>query len=143
MKRNRIVILAVALAMFGCAWLSIGDYDPALDGGAAALKEKVATFLESLRECAGTPEGEYARHTGFYAEARADLAELRALAEVHAGNERTLRSLESIGENLDELEAIHRIGVTSAEVAIIAQLFDTQFRMLAQLEKAKQRKEED
>lgn len=143
MKPHRIVLLSAALVLFGCGWLAIASYDPALDSGVADLKVKVATFLNGLRECAGTPEGEYARHTGFYTEARADLANLRAIAEVHAGNERTLRSLESIGENLDELEAIHRSGVSSEEVAVIAQLFDTQFRMLAELQKAKQRKEED
>jgi hypothetical protein len=138
-KRHRLFILAIALMMFGCAWLSVAEYDPAIEGGAEALHQKVYSFLGDLRECAGTPEGEYERHTEFYTSVRADLAGLRAIAETHTGNERTIRSLDDIGENLDELEALHREGVSSGEVALIAQLFDTQFRMLAELEKRKER----
>ena len=139
MKRPRLLVLSIALLMFGCGWLSIAKYDPAIEGGAAVLHGKVSEFLNNLRECAGTPEGEYELHAEFYAVARADLAALRTIAGTHANNERTIRSLEAIGENLDELEAIHREGVSSEEVALITQLFDTQFRMLAELEKRKER----
>jgi len=143
MRRQTIVILAAALVMVGCAWLSVAEYDPALAHGVAGLQKKVDTFLAGLGECAGTPEGEYDRHASFYAEARQELAGLGQLARVQPGNDLTVRSLDSLAENLDQLEAMHRAGITSAdEVALIAGLFDTQFRMLLELENAKKTEEQ-
>lgn len=138
MRRQIVVILAAAAAMFGCAWLSVADYDPALAHGAAGLQKKVDTFLAGLAECMGTPEAEYALHVSFYAEARQELVGLCELARSRPGNDVTVRGLDAIGENLDQLEALHRRGFVSPdEVSVIAGIFDTQFRMLLELENAK------
>jgi hypothetical protein len=134
MKRKTVIALVAALAMFACAWLSLAGHDPALDSDASKLHRKLAVFLDELRQTAGTPEGAYDRATELYAAVRMDLGGLRVAAQGQPGNERTLRIIESIDHNLDELEAVHHDGVSAEEVAIIAQLFDAQFRMLEQLE---------
>ena len=46
-----------------------------------------------------------------------------------------------IGDNVDRLEALHAKGISPGEIAVVRTLFDTQFRMLVQLENAKKRKE--
>jgi hypothetical protein len=138
-KRHTVIALVAALVMCGCAWLSIAEYDPALDSDASKLHRKLAVFLDELRDTAGTPEGAYDRSTEFYAAVRMDLGGLRVAAQSQPGNERTLRTIESIDHNLDELEAVHQDGVSAEEVAVIAQLFDAQFRMLAQLESMKRK----
>jgi hypothetical protein len=138
-KRNTVIALVTALVMCGCAWLSIARYDPALDSDTAKLHRKLADFFDELRDTAGTPEGAYERSTQFYFALRMDLGALRIAAQSQPGRERTLLILESIDHNLDELEAIHQDGVSAEEVAIIAQLFDAQFRMLAQLESMKRK----
>lgn len=141
MKRHQSVSLTIVLLLFACACFSIADFDPVVATGAEALKEKFRVFLTGLAECAGTPEAAYLEHTTFYAEAREELDRLEAQARLQPDNELTLRSLDHIRDNVAELEEIHRLGISRGEVEIIAQLFDTQFRMLADLENAKQRKE--
>ncbi len=137
MKRRTVIALVAALVTFGGAWLSIAGYDPSPGGDTSKLHRKLADFLDELRETAGTPEGAYDRSAQFYAAVRMDLGALRIDAQSQPGNERTLRTLESIDQNLDELEAVHHDGVSAEEVAIIAQLFDAQFRMLEHLESMK------
>lgn len=141
MNRRTCAALTIALLIFGCACFSIADFDPEVASGAEALHGKFARFLSTLGECAGTPEAEYARHTAFYAEAWQDLERLEAAAGRRAHNELTLDSIDAIRDNLAELEGLHRLGVSRGEVDVIAKLFDTQFRMLVELENAKARKE--
>jgi len=141
MKRQTSIPLALVLLMLGCACFSIADFDPAVATGSEALKEQFHVFLAGLAECAGTSDAAYENHTQFYESAAKELDLLQAQARRQPNNELTLRSLEAIRDNLDELEALHRIGISRAEVEIIAQLFDTQFRMLHDLEQAKARKE--
>ena len=120
---------------------TLADFDPEVVSGTEALHEKFTRFLSSLGECAGTPEGEFSRHDAFYTEAWQDLERLEAAATRRANNELTLESIEAIRDNLAELEALHRAGISRGEVDVITKLFDTQFRMLVELENAKPRKE--
>lgn len=141
MQRRTSAFLTIALVVFGCACFSIADFDPEVVSGTEALHEKFERFLSTLGECAGTPEGEYSRHDAFYAEAWQDLERLEFVAQGRANNKLTLESIESIRDNLAELEALHRAGISRGEVDVITMLFDTQFRMLVELENTKPRKE--
>jgi len=69
------------------------------------------------------------------------VARLRAEAGAQPGNGLTVQSLDLIQKNLEKLEAMHAGGITAEEIEIVRTLFDTQFRMLVQLENAKKRKE--
>jgi hypothetical protein len=140
-KRLKAIVLAAVTSIVGCSGYFIAQYDPAVDSGATELQEKVDRFLSELEGSSGTPEGEYEQHTKFYGEVRGDIQTLRDAASKQRGNELTLRSLDLIANNVDRLEAMHSDGISSEEVAIVRTLFDTQFRMLVQLETAKKRKE--
>lgn len=137
MRHKKASFLTVALLVFGCACYSIASFDPLVVSDAGTLQQKFEVFFSGLAECAGTPEAEFARHEAFYADAWQELERLEARAQLRADNELTLRSIGHIRDNLAELEALHRLGITRAEVEIIARLFDTQFRMLVALENAK------
>ena len=130
--------LALLLAA-GCALRPAAPYDAGLDGGLAELQVKVDTFLEGLQRQAGTPDGAWDRHASFYEGVRKDVEILRSRAAAHAGNDVTLGSLDRLAASIDDLERLHRDGLKGAEIPILRSLFDSQLRMLIQLESAKKR----
>jgi len=138
-KRTKAILLSVATFALSCAF--IAGYDPRIDSGATELQQKVETFLTDLEQTAGTPVGEYQRHTGFYDEVRTDISVLRNVASAHKGNDITLQSLDLIEANIAKLEKLHAAGISAEEIRIVRTLFDTQFRMLVRFENAKKRKE--
>jgi hypothetical protein len=135
-------ILTIAfLALFTCACtgMFIAGYDAQVDRRGNALRNKVDRFFNDLERTAGTPAAAYHKHTRFYAAARKDLKALREAAGKLPGNEITVDSVGLIEQNLDQLEAMHRAGITAPEVPVIRDLIDTQFRLLLHLEEAKLR----
>jgi hypothetical protein len=140
-KRLKAILLAAVTSIAGCSSYFIAQYDPAVEGGATQLQEKAGDFLGDLERTAGTPEGEYENNVAHYEELRGEIQALRGQASQQRGNDLTLQSLDRIGNNLDKLESMHRDGISAEELAIVRELFDTQFRMLVKLETAKKRKE--
>lgn len=140
-KRVKAIVLAAVTSIVGCSSYFIAQYDPAVDSGATALQEKVDRFLSELEGTAGTPAGDYEQHAEFYDEVRGDIQSLRDAASRQRGNDLTVRSLDLIANNVEKVEAMHSDGISAEEIAIVRTLFDTQFRMLVQLEVAKKRKE--
>lgn len=133
--------MAFALVAFltaGCA-ARIAPYDPTLNDGLAGLQTKIAGFLEELEQRAGTPDAAWEKHAAFYESVRADLQDLRFRAAAHGGNELTLGSLDLVSDSIDDLEQLHRSGLNGTEIPILRSLFETQLRMLIQLETAKRR----
>jgi hypothetical protein len=138
-KRTKAILLSIVTFALGCVF--IAGYDPRIDSGATELQQKVGTFLTDLEQTTGAPEGEYERHIGFYEEVRTDISVLRTVASAHKGNDLTLQSLDLVEANVAKLEKLHAEGISREEIGIVRSLFDTQFRMLVQLENAKKRKE--
>jgi hypothetical protein len=141
-KRAKAFLLAAVTSIVSCSGYFIAAYNPAVDEGATKLQQNIDGFLDELQKTAGTPAGDYENHEAFYEETRASIQSLRELASQQRGNDLTLRSLDLIGNNLDKLEALHADGITPKEIDVARTLFDTQFRMLVQLENAKKRKEQ-
>jgi hypothetical protein len=140
-KRMKAILLAAIASIVSCSGYFIATYNPAVDSGATQLQQKVDGFLTDLHETAGTPDGEYERQLKFYGQVRADIQALREVASQQRGNDLTVQSLDLIDGNVDKLEALHADGISAQEIDIVRTLFDTQFRMLLQLENAKKRKE--
>ena len=140
-KRMKAILLAAVASLVSCSGYFIATYNPAIDSGATELQQKVDGFLADLQQNSGKPEAEYERHTAFYTGVRGDIQALRDVASQERGNDLTLQSLQLIDNNVDKLEALHADGITPQEIGVVRTLFDTQFRMLVQLENAKKRKE--
>ncbi|MGZ5441465.1 MAG: hypothetical protein ACXW5U_07245 [Thermoanaerobaculia bacterium] len=139
MKRHHKALLIVALLLLGCTVRYIAEYDPIIDGNARHLQAKLDALFEDLSRTAGTPEGEYEHYAARYDAMRVDIAGLQYDAAVQSKNELTNTSLTLLDDNLHLLEAAHREGLGRAEVPVLRKLFDTQLRMIVQLETAKKR----
>jgi spore coat protein CotH len=137
-KRAKALLLGALASIVGCSGYFIAQYNPAIDSGATELQQKVDRFLTELEQTSG----EHEQYAATYEELRADIRTLREVASQQHGNELTLQSLDLIASNVDKLEAMHAEGISAEEIAIVRTLFDTQFRMLVQLETAKKRKEQ-
>jgi hypothetical protein len=129
MMRPRVTTLlfVVALVLASCAGNSVSD--PLFGTDIAALQQKVDGFLAKLEIVAGTPDGEFARHAPFYTQLRDDIAALRNRAAGLPGNAAALADLDAISENLVQLEALHRQGVSPAELPVLRKLFGIQFAL--------------
>jgi hypothetical protein len=140
-KHAKAILLAAIASIVSCSGYFIAAYNPAVDEGATKLQQSVDGFLVELQKTAGTPAGDYENHQAFYEESHASIQSLRDIASQERGNDLTLQSLDLIENNLDRLEALHADGISPKEIGVVRTLFDTQFRMLVQLENAKKRKE--
>jgi outer membrane murein-binding lipoprotein Lpp len=138
-KRTKALLIAAVASVVSCSGCFMAGYDPQVDSGATQLQQKVDRFLTDLERTAGTPAGEHKENQAAYRELRSDLAALRDLAGSQRGNGLTVQSLDRIGNNLDKLEEMHAGGISAKEIEIARALFDSQFRMLLQLENAKKR----
>ena len=139
MKRHWQILLALAVVVTGCIAQRIADYDIDVDRGAVALHAQFNGLFDDLQRTAGTPDGAYECFTARYQELRGAVADLQQRAALQPNNQLTSTSLELLDDNLHQLESAHRDGLTAGEVPILRQAFDTQLRMLVQLEVAKKR----
>ncbi|HEU4889115.1 MAG TPA: hypothetical protein VFV49_14615 [Thermoanaerobaculia bacterium] len=139
MKRHDRILLACLIVVAGCAWQQIADYDPSVDQGAVQVQAKLDALFEDLQNSAGTPDGEYEHYASRYDDLRGNVAQLQSQAALQPHNELTSSSLTLLHDNLQQLELAHRHGLTAGQVPVLRKLFDTQLRMLVQLEVAKKR----
>jgi len=139
MKRHDRIILACLIIVAGCTGQYIADYDQSVDQGAVQLQAKFNSLFDDLQSSAGTPDGEYEHYSSRYDDLRGDIAQLQSQAVLQPHNELTSTSLTLLHDNLQQLELAHRDGLTAGQVPVLRKLFDTQLRMLVQLEVAKKR----
>ena len=139
MKRHNRIILALLAVLAGCTWQRIADYDPSVDQGAVQMQASFNALFDDLQGSAGTPAGEYELYASRYDHLRTTVTQLQSQAALQTGNEITSTSLTLLHDNLQQLELAHRDGLTAGQVPVLRKLFDTQLRMLVQLEAAKKR----
>lgn len=139
MKRYQKALLIVAMLLVGGSVRYIAGYDPVVDSNARRLQVKLDALFEELSRTAGTPEGAYELYAPRYDGMRADITGLQHDAASQPHNQLTQTSLSLIDDNLRQLEAAHREGLSPTEVPVLRKLFDTQLRMLVELETAKKR----
>jgi hypothetical protein len=139
MKRHQKALLTVAMLLLGCSVRYLAGYDPVVDSNARHLQVKLDALFEELSRTAGTPEGAYEVYAATYDGLRADISGLQHDAASQPRNQLTQTSLTLLDDNLRQLEAAHREGLSPAEVPVLRKLFDTQIRMIVELETAKKR----
>lgn len=139
MKRHSKALLVIGMLVLGCTVRYIAEYDPAVEGNVRQLQTKFDALFSDLARTAGTPDGDYAHYAVRYDSLRADIAGLQHDAAFVPRNEITNTSLLLLDDNLHQLEVAHRDGLAPAEVPVLRSLFDTQLRMIIELETAKKR----
>lgn len=138
--RIAVLVTAIVLAVLaGCAG-RIAPHDATIAAGLSALQQSHGRFFDQLQLSAGTADAAWECHRQWYQETRAEIAALRTRAASHGlEQDPTGDALELLEKSVDELEVMHMQGISAVEVPTLRILFDSQLRMLAQLEAAKKR----
>ena len=134
------VAAAIVLALLtGCS-NRIAPHDAAIATGLAVLRESTDRFFDELRQSAGTQHGTWEYHANWYEETRAAIGTLRGQAAVYGSpNAPTVDALDVLKKGVDQLEEMHTAGLSAGEIPVLHTLFDSQLRMLIELEAAKKR----
>jgi hypothetical protein len=137
--RLAIVVAAFLLAVLAsCMSSRLAPHDQTIADGLAALQVRHTQFFDQLQQTAGTPDAAWECHQDWYEETRAQVAALRTRAASYGlASDPTGQALDLLDRSLDELEAAHAKGLSGGEIPVLRTLFDSQFRMLIQLEAGK------
>lgn len=134
------LIAAIVLALLAGCLSRVSPYDDTIAAGLTSLRSSNTRFFDELQQTAGTPGAKLESHAAWYEETRAEIVALRTRAAAYGmKNDPTVRSLELLGASLDELEKVHAKGISAGEIPVLRTLFDSQLRMLIELESAKRR----
>ena len=134
------VVLAVVLAVVAGCVSRVAPHDAVIAAGLADLQSSNSRFFDELRRTAGTPDAAWECHIAWYEETLAEIAALRTRAESHGvKNDPTVEALELLQRSVAELEEAHAEGLSAGEIPVLRTLFDSQLRMLIELEAAKKR----
>jgi len=141
-RRIRIIIIAAAvLALLPGCVSRVAPHDPTIATGLAELQASQTRFFDELQRTVGTPDAAWECHITWYEDTRGRIAALRArTASSGLKDDPTARSLELLDGSVSQLEEAHAEGLSVAEISVLRALFDSQLRMLIQLEAAKETK---
>lgn len=131
-------LLVVALAaILACSVNLISSYDENIDTAATSLQRQMDAFLTEMQS---TPPPAYQDCEEFYQQYQVDIRSVLVRAQSHPKNERTVKQLELMLENLAELQRSHKEDEMSPEMAIVMRdLFNQGWRAIITLEVAKKR----
>jgi hypothetical protein len=134
------ILAALVLALLSGCMSSVAPRDEALVTGLTGLQSSAGRFFDQLQQVIGTPDADWVRHAGWYEETRTEIATLRFRAAAHGtAIDSTLDALALLDQSVAELETAHAEGLSAAEIPVLRTLFDSQLRMLVQLEATKVR----
>ncbi|HYC91872.1 MAG TPA: hypothetical protein VEO54_21850 [Thermoanaerobaculia bacterium] len=134
------LVVALLLALPAGCMSRIAPHDPTIAAGLADLQTSHARFFDGLQLSTGTPEGAWECHRHWYEETRAAIAVLQVRAASHGRkDDPTAKAIDLLAKSVDELEQAHAEGFSAGEIPVLRTLFDSQLRMLIQLEDAKKR----
>lgn len=137
------VLVVTWAAASSCKVRLVSDYDEITDQSATELQKKLEGFIHRMVAHAGTQEGSYAQNSAFYDDARTDLSALRVRASAFERNEQTIKQIDLIRSNVDNVEKLHQLGgdrgLRKAVADPALDLLNTQFTALIKLELAKKR----
>ncbi|MGZ5441974.1 MAG: hypothetical protein ACXW5U_16380 [Thermoanaerobaculia bacterium] len=139
-EKFAVLIAAIVLALLAGCVSRVTPHDAVIAAGLADLQSSHSRFFDELQQTVGTPDAAWEYHAAWYEETRAEIGALRTRAASHdLKNDPTVAALELLEESVNELETAHAEGLSAGEIPVLRTLFDSQLRMLAQLEAAKKR----
>jgi len=144
--RGWLISLLIAVIATGCTSIRlVGDYDEQIDKGTTALQRDVETYLVKLESSAPKPDAKVAAYEDnkqFYLDSRVAISSLRLRADATERNSLTVRCFDKLNSNLDELEKMHKAGITALEInKLVRPGFTQQFTAILTFELAKRRGE--
>lgn len=92
-------MLALCLALSGCAVKLIGDYDDVIDRGVTDFQQAAATYLSRLETQPNTPYSQ-----AFYDDAHGRLAALRSRAAASFKKDILVQQIDALRRTVDDLQ---------------------------------------
>lgn len=117
----------------------ISEYDRETDIAVTAFQRKMEGFLISLERNIGKEEAEYKNNVGFYDGVKVDLSALRVRVAAIPKNEITIQQIDLLIGNVDNLERIHKLGITQEDIYPLRIAFNESCTAILKLELAKKR----
>jgi hypothetical protein len=103
--------LAVALALSACKPVRlVGAYDDILDRDMTDLHTKIVSFVGRMETLSGKPEGTYDANATFYSDVKGSIASLELRARLQEKNEVTVKLLDELAHDMDNLRTLHEMG---------------------------------
>jgi hypothetical protein len=134
------VTLIFILTLAGCASIRlISEYDRETDIAVTAFQKKMERFLISLERNIGKEGAEYKNNVGFYDGIKVDLSAIRVRAAAIPKNEITTQQIDLLIENVNNLERIHKLGMTHEDIPPLRTAFNESCTAILKLELAKKR----
>lgn len=132
--------LILILTLAGCASIRlISEYDRETDVAVTAFQKKMERFLISLERNIGKEKAEYKNNAGFYDGIKVDLSAIRVRVAAIPKNEITIQQIDLLIENVNNLERIHKLGMTHEDIPPLRTAFNESCTAILKLELAKKR----
>lgn len=136
------IIFLLALMLSGCTTIKlVGDYDEQIDRGITALQKDMETFFVKLEEFDGEMVAPYNGNNYFYGKTKVAISSLRIRADAMERNSITVRMLDRLQANFNELAVDHKEGIHKKELPLYRGGFNSQFTAILTFELAKKRGE--
>jgi len=133
-------LLFIIFLVTGCAGVRlISEYDRETDVAVTSFHRKIEGFLISLKRNIGKEKARYEKNTAFYDGIKVDLSAIRVRAAAIPKNEITIQQIDLLIENVDRLEAIHKLGLTCEDIPPLRTAFNEICTAILKLELAKKR----
>lgn len=148
-KRSKLVVLVLTLLtlLAGCGPVRlVSPYDQVVDEGVTAFHTHVTAFVGKMEALAGKPEGSYEANKASYPDLNAELSSLKMRATQTPLNDSTVKSLDELIGNVEQLRKLHDSGGDKGLFPALAEpalkAIDVQCESILKLEIAKRRGEE-
>ncbi len=112
------VLIFLCCALSACTVQFVSLYDEQTEQQITALQRKTETLIEDLARHAGKPEGAHEHFTERYADIKVDAAVLHTRAQALPLNENTSQQAGELVGWLENLEALHKQGISHPSVLI-------------------------
>ncbi len=133
------VLLLVLVGLMGCGSIRlIAPYDQKTDDAVTNLQKSTAEFFTRIERQGGSSAQDYKNQTKFYDDARVALSGILVRARALSRNEQTVKQLEILQQQYQQLEEQHKtIGISQAVIPQLESAFNRTFTAILTLEVGK------
>ena len=134
------LLLLIVVIFTGCTSIKfVADYDEEIDRGITSFQKKMEFHLIKLERNIGKEDARYESSIDFYDQIKVDLSALKVRAAALPQNDITLQQLDLIIENVNLLEKLHKLGISSNDIEPLRNAFNISTTAILKFELAKKR----
>ena len=119
-SQRAILFSFLTLLIFaGCTVQYVSRYDEATERSITSIQRQVETLLQDVEQHLGTPEAAYEHYADTYKQLHIDAALLSTRAQAIDFNEITVEQSRLLIGWLNNLETLHQIGISDADLLAV------------------------